>query len=93
MFTIKITTEKEVEQICQALSEYSRTKLDQITRLLDYFSLKKLRTTAANSKDIAKQNEILHNMVDVYIELKKANERGNSPDYDAMKEKLLNKIH
>jgi hypothetical protein len=92
MFTIRITTEKEIKQICQELSKHSKTKLDQIMLLLEYFSLKEMQTTAADSNDISKENEISQKMVDGYLKLKSANERGPPPDYDGIREKLLNKI-
>lgn len=92
MFTIKITTEKEIRQICEALLSSSITRHKQILLLLKYFSLKESQATLPTAKDVSQSRKIWLEMINVYMKLKKANERPPSPDYNAMREKLLNKI-
>jgi len=91
VYYLRITTIDEIKQVCEALLFYSITKKKQIQILLDYFSLKEKLIHPIN-KQILQNKEILQKMIDLFIELKKLNERGTPPDYDSMKQELLSRL-
>jgi hypothetical protein len=90
-YYLRITTNDEVKQVCEALLFYSITKKKHIQILLDYFSLKE-KLVHPIDKQILKNKEILQKMIDLFIELKKLNERGEPPDYHSMKQELLSRL-
>jgi hypothetical protein len=85
MYYLRVTTQNEIRQIAKALLPYSITKHEQILLVLKFFSLK---DTFPGGKYDPHSRDILLEMIDVYIELAKRNERGEPPNYDAMREKL-----
>jgi LAGLIDADG DNA endonuclease family protein len=91
-FYIRVTTEKEVQQICETLLRYSITKLEQIKLLLRYFSLKTEKQNTGCS--LTRQKEILIEMVDIFIGIKKLNERPSKkpPNYEEIKQDLFKRI-
>jgi hypothetical protein len=90
-YYLRITTQKEIKQVCEELEEYSVTKRKQIQLLLDYFSLKE-KLIRPIGRHILQNREILEKMIDLFIELKKLNETGEPPNYDAMKRELLARL-
>lgn len=90
LYYVRVTTQNEIKQVCEALQHHSITKHEQISLLLDYFSLKTALKTA--KRTTSKHREILIKMVDLYINLKKANAGIKHPDYEAMRQDLLKRI-
>lgn len=89
MYYIRVTTQAEIEQIAEALRPYSITRQEQIQLILEFFSLKR---TFPGGKYDSKSRAILLKMVDVYIEVRKRNERGPPPDYESMRKRLKSKV-
>jgi hypothetical protein len=81
-YRLRVTTQKECDQICEAISEYSITKSKQIKLLLRFLKLQKELETSSGKQE---RKRILFKMIDLYIACKKTNERGPTPDYDAMR--------
>jgi hypothetical protein len=88
VYYLRVTTQDEVRQICETLRPYSITKREQIKLILDFFSLK---ADFPGRKYDSRSRDILLRMIDVFIELKKRNERGEPPDYEAMRKRLRTK--
>ena len=85
MYYLRVTTQDEIKQIAEALLPYSITKHEQIRLVLKFFSLK---DTFPGGKYDSHFRDILLKMIDVCIEVAKRNERGEPPNYDAMREEL-----
>lgn len=83
VYAIRIHTQKEIQQIANALLPYSKTKQEQIHLLLKWFELRE--ELAKNTTDM----RIRERMADLCIEIKKRNQRGNPPDYTEMRTQLL----
>ncbi|MGA2309748.1 MAG: LAGLIDADG family homing endonuclease [Candidatus Bathyarchaeia archaeon] len=93
MYRVLVTTEREIRQIAEALLPYSITKKEQIELLLEF---SKLKDTFPGGKYDSRCKEILLEMIDVFIELKKRNVRGKPPNYEAIRKhwrlKLLARV-
>lgn len=87
VFCLRVTTKFEVEQICLELENRSRTKKHQIKLLREYFELCEDKKSLHRIRDKKERKDITLEMIDVFIELKKANQRGIPPDYEATRQK------
>lgn len=92
-FPVKVTAEKEIIQICKSLFHHSITKKKQIELMLQLISLKFDRKKM--TPQIAEYKKISEKMIEIFIQLRKENERSskNPPDYESLKEKLENKLN
>jgi hypothetical protein len=88
MFQTQINTPKEILLIIDALHNFSHTKHKQMELFKDFVSLQE----SIPYKSRLEQKEAYLKMVDMYIELRKLNERGKRPDYEAMRNLLIRKV-
>jgi len=87
---LRVTTQNEVKQICHALLPYAKTKRKQIMQLiLDFFLVKE---TLPKRKNDPRRRDALLKMIDIWIEIKKLNNRGKPPDYERMRNELIDRI-
>jgi hypothetical protein len=89
MFRLRVTTEKEIRQIAEALIHFSRTRLKQLRLLLEFFSLKE---RLPGDKTDPEYEQVLFKMIDVYINLAILNHRGKPKDFEEKREKLRTKV-
>lgn len=87
----RIYKQDDVRLVCKAILPYMITKRKQVKLFLEYFSLKQKLIYPVN-RNISINKPIIDEMISVFIEIKKANERGKTPDYDAMRRRLLERI-
>ena len=85
MFRLLVTTRKEIKQIAQALLPFAITKRKQIELMLSYLALEE----DTSEKQNMKSKEKTLKEIDIYIDIKKENERGPPSDYEKIRKKLI----
>ena len=87
VYCLRVTTKQEVKQICRELETRSITKKQQIKFLLEYFELYEYKKSLHRTREKEQRKDTTLEMIDVYIEMKKLNQRGIPPDYEAIRQK------
>jgi hypothetical protein len=80
-YCLRVTTQAECEQICDALGQYAITKQEQISLMLKFLELSQKKT---------KENML--EIVNVFIAVKKANDRGQGIDFNAIQNNLRKRV-
>lgn len=90
MFNLQVRTPIDVENIATALHEPSITKREQMELFLEFIPLK--RSISEMEHDDSRYRDAYLEMVEKYIELRKLNQRGKPPNYEAMQGRLKRKV-
>ncbi len=90
MFNLQVRTPTDIEIIATALHEPSITKREQMELFLEFIPLK--RSISEIKHDDSRYRDASLKMVEKYIELRKLNQRGKPPNYEAMRERLKSKV-
>jgi len=83
VYVLRVNTQKECLQICQALYGYSITKKEPIKCMQNFLKLQESMPSYGT-----KRKESLLRIIDLFITCKKANHRGTPRNYEAIRKKL-----
>ncbi len=80
-YCLRVTTQAECEQICNVLRPHAITKQEQICLMLQFLELTQTKT-----------KEDMLQIIDVFIAVKKANDRGKGLDFNAIRADLRERV-
>lgn len=90
MFNLQVRTPMDIENIATALHEPSITKREQMELFLEFIPVK--RSVSEIKHDDLRYRDAYLEMVEKYVELRKLNQRGKPPNYEAMQGRLKRKV-